>query len=325
MAPSRNLLQEQPTSYHARPERENPRPRVALDFDFGHPNARKPQSCAFTQIANWGNAGMAPARGRIPARRSKSSATFGRPTSLTGSTPSRDRGAFAIRRSSPAPASRPPSSRPLFVHYLQTLYKLEQIFTIALALAKNVRPSLLNRYTYRITRGTPAPKPAGPRRGSRARRQWQGRATAPRAGGAAKRKGGTTIGAAAALRREHEPDQKRIRRADRTLARRRAHAARYRGKGASFARLREQGIPEPLRTGACVQHARDARRLAGARALPRGKRRDHGGRAVLALRAAFLRAPQGRAQSARRGARRAADTPAARRRASRTSPWWSAT
>ena len=81
MAPSRNLLQEQPTSYHARPERENPRPRVALDFDFGHPNARKPQSCAFTQIANWGNAGMAPARGRIPARRSKSSATFGRPTS----------------------------------------------------------------------------------------------------------------------------------------------------------------------------------------------------------------------------------------------------
>ena len=116
MAPSRNLLQEQPTSYHARPERENPRPRVALDFDFGHPNARKPQSCAFTQIANWGNAGMAPARGRIPARRSKSSATFGRPTSRREA---RHRASRRLRH--PPQQSRPCLSAAKFASLVRSL------------------------------------------------------------------------------------------------------------------------------------------------------------------------------------------------------------
>ena len=105
-------------------------------------------------------------------------------------------------------------------------------------------------------------------------------------------------------------DQKRIQRACRARPRRRAHAARHSRRVRAFARRREPGVPRARRQGARGRGAGDARRVHGPFPLPRGERRHHGRRPVVALRPPFLRAPQRRAQGARRSARRAPDPPA---------------
>ena len=64
----------------------------------------------------YGNAGMAPARGRIPARRSKSSATFGRPTSRREA---RHRASRRLRH--PPQQSRPCLSAAKFASLVRSL------------------------------------------------------------------------------------------------------------------------------------------------------------------------------------------------------------